>query len=152
MLVAQTDYVHEGGFYDGTGSWKKQRVAGVHWLTSYQGFNTACRAKTIAVDQEHAVLLWEKWSCKPGVKDWSKLHYEETWGTVVRVQGSEVTVNAAKLLECEGEGVRLSRRDDLMVIGKHIVWFGSGSGARELELTALELHTCMPEPEPEPEL
>ena len=97
-----------GGFYDFGGGWQAQENRKITWLTEYteRSHENATRLKAVRLGDETILLLWEKWT---------PMKYVSTHAIRLSPDG--------KVVQPEFEmtkGVRLNRRDDVLVLGNSI--------------------------------
>ncbi|MHC4955742.1 MAG: LamG domain-containing protein [Planctomycetota bacterium] len=108
----------EGGFFDFGGRWKRQRVTGVNWLTSYGTGEYALAPLASGTPDGGLVILWEK-----SVADKREVY-------VMRFDKKDRLVRAPTLLR---KNLRLNPEDRLVRIGER-VYFLAGDTRESLRM------------------
>lgn len=114
-----------GMFYDYRGGVNQQQNVGIVWLTNYQDKEqtNASRLKVARLGDGNILLLWETWT---------PYEYVNTYAMKI-TQGGQILTNPVAL----GPHVRLSRQDDLLVLGNMILIAGGSAKEQKLDLTLL---------------
>ncbi|OJJ20331.1 hypothetical protein BKI52_17870 [marine bacterium AO1-C] len=120
-----------GGFYNFGGRFSKQRNAGVVWLTKYRDKSQASarHLKVAQLNNGNILLVWEKVSKKGYRED-----YQGTYAMQINTNGRVITQPTAL-----GNYVRLSRRDDLLVVGNQVIIPAGNEPESKLELVVIKV-------------
>lgn len=123
--IVSSGVTETGGFYDFGGGWNAQQNTGVVWLTAYADLTqaNASRVRAVGLADGNVLILWEQWT---------PTTYVTTYGMKVDPLGNLVTPPVEL-----GAGVRLGRRDDVLVRGADVVIVGGRAADRALELVVL---------------
>lgn len=115
----------KGGFYDFGGGWVPQENRKITWLTRYtdKSRENAARLKAARLGDGTILLLWEKWT---------PMKYVSTHAMRLAPDG-KVVQPAFEMTK----GVRLNRRDDVLVLGNSIYMI---SGAPDGRLLLYVIH------------
>ncbi len=120
-----TGDTESGGFYDFGGGWNEQKNEGVVWLTDYddQTKANASRVRAVGLTDGNVLILWEQWT---------DAAYVTTFAMKIDRLGGVVT----KAVEL-GAGVRLGRRDDVLVRGDDVLIVGGRAADHALEVVVV---------------
>jgi len=130
-LVLSRGKSETGGFYTFGGRFSKQRNTGVVWLTKYRDKlrESARHLKVAPLNNGHILLVWEKVSKKGYRKE-----YQGTYAMQINADGRVITPPTAL-----GNYVRLSRRDDLLVVGNQVLIPAGNESESKLELVVIKV-------------
>ena len=130
-LVRSRGVSETGGFYTFGGRFAKQRNTGIVWLTKYRdkSQSSARHLKVAHLKNGHVLLVWEKVSKKGYRKQ-----YQGTYAMQIDANGRVVTKPTSL-----GNYVRLSRRDDLLVVGNQVLIPAGNPAESKLELVVIKV-------------
>jgi len=130
-MVLSKGISETGGFYTFGGRYAEQRNTGVQWLTKYRNKSqeTVAHLKALKLNDGNILLLWEKMA-----SEGYNSKYLSTYAMKIDKNGKIVT-QAMDL----GSHVRLTRRDEPLIIGNKVIIASGSKSEKKLELIVLEI-------------
>jgi hypothetical protein len=130
-MVVSKGVSETGGFYTFGGWFAEQRNTGVQWLTKYKkrSQETAIHLKAVKLSDGNILLLWEKMK-----EEGYNKNYQSTVAMKIDKNGRKISEEIDL-----GSHVRLTRRDEPLLLENKIIIAGGNKAEKKLELVVIEL-------------
>ena len=122
----------KSGFYNFTGNWNEQENEGVTWLTKYRNTDTESvrNMKTVLLPNGNILVLY----VKSKRDNWHTVPSDKAFMMCLSPNGA-IVIPETDL----GSGLRLNRRDEILVIGNQVFIIQGREADKKLELFVLNL-------------